>query len=395
MTSEGKPAPRGPVLESLQNALLGDRRPLLWILCAVSALFLALACAGAANLLLARGVRRRPEMVVRLVLGAGRGRLIRELLTETLLLAAAGGLLGLALSALASGWLRLLLPDVALGSPSFPLATAALVLTLALAVTILCGVAPAFHATGADLNSSLNAGNSGLSTSAPRRRIFTAHELFAGGQLVLAMVLLISTGLLLRSIVARLRFPLGFQPQDVAVIQIPKLTGDIAAAKNYEQQHGRTNWRSRSSAEAQRQSLGPVDEAAAARHELFHVEATHRLAELPGVVSVAVVDTPPFTKGAFDLASQRCLFDSRNNEIVAHGVLFHHVSTNAFRLLGIPLLAGRIFLPDDVPPRDAWSIHGTPIGSGPMCRNPKAQRSSMHVGPPIVAKPEPDRSDAL
>jgi putative ABC transport system permease protein len=354
VASEGKSASGGPVLESLQNALLGDRRPLLWILCAVSVLFLALACAGVANLLLARGVRRRREMVVRLVLGAGRGRLIRQLLTETMLLAAAGGLLGLAFSALASRWLRLLLPEVERGSVSFPFATAALVLALALAVTILCGVAPAFHATGADLNSSLKAVNSGLSVSTPRRRIFTAHELFAGGQLILAMVLLISTGLLLRSMVARLRIPLGFQPQDVAVVKIPTLPADSAATKNYEQQHGRPNWRSKSDMEAMQQALGPADDAAAARHELFYADATHRLAELPGVVSLAVMDTPPFTKGAFDLASRRCLVDSRDSEIVARGVLFRYASTDAFRLLGVPLLAGRTFLPDDIPPRDTW-----------------------------------------
>jgi hypothetical protein len=106
--------------------------------------------------------------------------------------------------------------------------------------------------------------------------------------------------------------------------------------------------------EAVQQALGPGDEAAAARHELFYVDATHRLAELPGVVSVAVIDTPPFAKGAFDLASQRCLFDSRDRELVARGVLFRSVSTDAFRLLGIPLLAGRTFLPGDIPPRDAW-----------------------------------------
>lgn len=351
--SEGKQVSRGPVLESLQNALLGDRRPLLWILCAVSVLFLALACAGVANLLLARGVRRRREMVVRLVLGAGRGRLIRQLLTETLLLAAAGGLLGLAFSALASHWLRLLLPDVARGGAWLPLATGALVLALALSVTILCGIAPAFHATGADLNSSLKAGNNGLIASVSRR-LFTAHELFAGGQLILAMVLLISTGLLLRSMATRLRFPLGFEPQDVAVVKIPSLPGDSAAAKNYEQQHGRPHWGSKSSMEAMQQALRPADDATTARHELFHFEATHRLAELPGVISVAVIDTPPFTKGAFDLASRRCLVDSRDRELVACGILFREVSINTFRLLGIPLLAGRTFVPGDIPPRDAW-----------------------------------------
>jgi hypothetical protein len=349
-TSRRSGAAGGPVLEPLQRAVLGDRRPLLWILCAVSVLFLALACAGVANLLLARGVRRRPEMVMRRVLGAGRGRLVRELLTETLLLAAAGGLAGCVLAAAASEWLRRLLPEAAQPSATIAWANGALVAALALAVTVLCGLAPAFHATGADLHSSIKAGAGGRS----RRRLFTPHEVFAGGQLVLTMVLLIATGLLLRSMAARLHMPLGFQPQDVVIVRIPSLTGDTEAAKRYEQQHGRPRRASASSVAEYMQVMEPRDEAAAAQHEGFHAEVMHRLAGLPGVESIAVIDSPPFTKGAFDLVARRCLFDSHDSRLVASGVLFREVSVNAFRVLGMRLLAGRTFSEDDLPGRDAW-----------------------------------------
>jgi ABC-type antimicrobial peptide transport system permease subunit len=131
-------------VESLHDVLLGARKPLLWILSAVSLLFLALACAGVANLLLAHAVRGRAEVVVRAVLGAGWRRLIRQLLTETLLLSAAGGLLGLAFSVLARYGLQSLIPEMMKDAASFSPATIALAIALTLLVTILCDVAPAF-----------------------------------------------------------------------------------------------------------------------------------------------------------------------------------------------------------------------------------------------------------
>ena len=228
----------GPVLQSLQTFLRGDRRPLLWILSTVSMLFLLLACAGAANLLLAQGVRRRPAMVIRLVLGAGRWRLIRQLLTETLLLAAAGGLLGIWLSIIAGRWLETQLPELRVGQAFVP-AAVLLVVGLALAVTILCGLAPALHATGTDLNSSLKLGSSGIKVSKAGRRSFTSYEFLAGVQLALAMALLIATGLLLRSLTAMLNLPLGLQPQNVAVFRtaLPFLPEVTDVEENYRQQH--------------------------------------------------------------------------------------------------------------------------------------------------------------
>lgn len=102
----------GPVLQSLQAFLRGDRRPLLWILCTASTLFLLLACTGVANLLFAQSVRRRPQMAIHLVLGAGRWRLVRQLLAETLVLATGGGLVAMWLSTLAERWIAAQLPDL-------------------------------------------------------------------------------------------------------------------------------------------------------------------------------------------------------------------------------------------------------------------------------------------
>jgi hypothetical protein len=346
-----------PTLESLHDYLLGDRRPLLWILSVVSVLFLVLACAGVANLLLARGVRRRSEMVVRAVLGAERGRLIRQLLTETLLLAAAGGLLGLAFSALARYGLRQLLPQVMAGSATFSRATIALLALLTLGVTILCGLAPALQATGADLNSSLKAGNSGWSATALRRRMLSAHELLAGGQLLLAMVLLISAGLLLRSAVARLHFPLGFQPRDVAVVKIdlPDLPAFRDAGAAYSRQHPK-GVRFKSEREEEQQALAPGAEAQAARNALYYREATRRMSEMPEVLSVAFMNPPPFTHSAFRGALLRPHTGHAgygSSDVLSEAVL-SEVSTDALDILGIRLLAGRFFQPEDIPPPDAW-----------------------------------------
>jgi hypothetical protein len=357
--SKGTKMPGGSNLtvESLHDALLGDRKPLLWILSAVSLLFLALACAGVANLLLARGVRRRPEMVVRAALGAGRGRLIRQLLTETLLLAGAGGLLGLALSVLARYGLESLIPEMMKDAASFSPATIALVIALTLAVTVLCGVAPAFHATGADLNASLKAG-SVSSASLFRRHRFSVHELYAGGQLILAMVLLISTGLLLRSMAARLDYSLGFEPKNLAVVHValPRPAAAWTTLSNYWKQNPGAP-RSHAAEEASRPGTEPAWEAIVARQEMFYQEATRRLTELPGVVSVAVMDVPPFTKDSTPFGQGLGSADRPANGEKGRGLppgRYREVSPGAFRVLSIHLLAGRDFLPSDFPPPEEW-----------------------------------------
>jgi len=285
--------PGGPLLESLHTFVMGDRRPLLWMMWAVSMLFLLLACAGAASLLLARGVRRRPEMAVRLVLGAGRKRLLRQMLTEVLILAMAGGLLGLGFSAVGSRWLQLILPAAQGTTSSTPLflAIIALLAALAVTVTILCGLAPAFHVTSGDLYTFLKTGNSGIPAAAPRRRIATSHELLAGLQLVLAMALLISTGLLLRSMSARLNLPLGFQPKDVAVIEVkvPRLPATIEAGQNYYLKHNLDPDRvlvGQDAVAAQR-ALSPWTDAERTRNKLFYNAAVYGLAGLPGADSQA------------------------------------------------------------------------------------------------------------
>ena len=385
-TVDSQDLPAGAVnlvtLDSLHDAILGDRRPSLWILSAVSALFLALACAGVANLLLARGVRRRPEMVVRAVLGAERGRLIRQLLCETLLLAAAGGLLGIGISVLAHYGLGMLFPALMKDTAPVSPAAIALVVVLTVVVSILCGVAPAFHATGVDLNSALKAGNTVASTSALRRGRFSAHELFAGGQLMLAMILLIATGLLLHSLNARINFPMGFSPKDIALVKVrfPYPLNLRAVIKNYWTQHP-CCVRTPAADKEMEKSTGPANEAEIAIKKQFYLDATRRLAEVPGVVSVAAMNTPPLTKDADFCCMGLGEFDrpepgERHPRGVGFGY-YREVSVGALSMLGIRLVAGRDFVPSDIPTIDAfkvWLYHendNTPRPTEPVIVNEK------------------------
>ncbi len=352
----------GPVLQSLQTALRGERRPLLWILLAVSILFLLLACAGATNLLLAQGVRRRPEMVVRLALGAGRWRLVRQLLVETLLLAVAGGLLGIWLSTIAGRWLQMQLPDMQ-GSQVFVPATLALAGGLALAVTILCGLAPALHATGADLNACLRAGASGITASTFKRRFFSSHEFLAGVQLTLALVLLISAGLLLRSLVAKLNAPLGFESRDVAKIEVvlPQLPGMTTAYLNFMRERNLDPHQqiSGKAVEDMDRTLGPARKKETTRNLLFQREAQRRLAELPEIVSVDALSPAPFSVIFSNLEAFGLYLVHpqvyRSHPDPASGTFplsveadQRRAGVHTFEILGARILAGRNFKPEDV-----------------------------------------------
>lgn len=352
----------GPVLESLQTTLRGDRRPLLWILLAVSILFLLLVCAGAANLLLAQGVRRHHEMAVRLVHGAGRWRLVRQLLAETLLTVALAGLLGILLSTLGARWLRMELPDMQ-GSHVFVPATLELAGGLVLAVTILCGLAPALQAARVDLNASLKGSASGITESALKRRFFSSREFLVGAQLALALILLVSAGLLLRSLAAKLNAPFGFDSRNVAKIEavLPQLPEMTAALANFKREHnlGPQQAPTGNMVDEMNRALQPARKKEAARSVLFQHDARHRLAELPEVVSVDALSPAPFSAilATFEALGYSVVparvYESQPDP--ASGLFPPSVDADqrfagphTFEILGAHLLAGRNFTPDDV-----------------------------------------------
>jgi hypothetical protein len=227
-----------------------------------------------------------------------------------LILAAAGGLLGLALSAAGNKWLQLIWPAAQRTTSNAPpfIAIIALLAALAVTATILCGLAPAFHITGGELYTFLKTGKSAIS-SPRRRRGATSHELLAGFQLVLAMALLISTGLLLRSMNNRLNLPLGFQYQNIAVIETgapPPLPALIEARQNYYSKHNPSDPNRDyvgKDAIAIANALKPWTDAERTRNKLFYNAAIKALAGLPGAVSVAMMSPAPFKRGGMPMGA--------------------------------------------------------------------------------------------
>jgi predicted permease len=186
---------------------------------AVVALVLLIACANIANLLLARSTARARELAVRQALGARRSRLIRQLITESLLLALAGGLLGVALASVAN---RLLLRMVSGGLDSIPLDvsidTRLLLFTLAvtIATALIFGTVPAFRATRLQLTDTLKAGRSPLGASGKNALAKT----LVISQVALSLVLMVGAGLFLRSLVNLNNVDTGFNKENVLRLEI-------------------------------------------------------------------------------------------------------------------------------------------------------------------------------
>src|SRR4029077_1121021 len=181
----------------LRDELAGDVKPALLVLAGAVGFVLLLACANVANLLLARGARRQQEISVRCAIGAGRSRVMRQLLTESLLLGALGGIAGLILARWTIDGLVALSPidvsQIAHVRLSYPVL--AFTGAVSLFTAILAGLAPAFETSRADFTA-LKSGVRQIGSDARRRR--WRHSLIVA-ELALAVVLLIGAGLMLRS----------------------------------------------------------------------------------------------------------------------------------------------------------------------------------------------------
>lgn len=204
-----------PVDEEVRG---GARRALLLLFAAVSLLML-MACANVANLLLARSEGRQREISVRAAIGAGKARLVRQLLTESLVLASAGAALGLALAAVGVRWIAARgLTGIPALSP-IGIEPRMLLFTAALTVftTLLFGLAPALRTLRLDLNESLRAS---AANSPEDRRGQPLRRSIAGAQMALAVVLLLAAGLMVRTLAALTGLDLGFDPNRVLTVRL-------------------------------------------------------------------------------------------------------------------------------------------------------------------------------
>jgi predicted permease len=276
--------------------------PIAILVMAAVGLVLLIACANVSNLMLARAAARRKEIAVRLALGASRWRLIRLLLTESLLLAVLGGLAGLFLAVVLPPILLSVIPEAGLDVDFKPNATVfAYMFLLSLITGVVFGLAPAIESTKPNLTAALRSTRNTPRSSRPHLR-----NLLVISQVAVSLVLLIGAGLLVRGLQQAQSAGLGFDQKDLVVLSMDLTT------QGY-------------------------DEARAAT---LHAQLFERLKVLPGIKSVSVAETAPFA-GRRDAAI----------EIDGHGsalsVGANGISAEYFQTLGIPLRRGRLFSEED------------------------------------------------
>ncbi|HYK42924.1 MAG TPA: ABC transporter permease [Thermoanaerobaculia bacterium] len=291
--------------QPLSQALLGSVRPALVVLLATVGLVLLIACANVANLTLARATGREREIAVRSALGAARGRLVRLLLTESVALAVAGGVLG----ALAAYWAVSLLPRFApAGMPRVgSVHVDALVLLFALAVSVatgvLFGLVPALEASRVSLSQKLKEGGRGAAGS---RRAGRVRHVLVVAEVALSVVVLVGAGLLVRSLGRLLHVDAGFQPSNLVTFHL-----ELSRFQN------------------------PQKRAEVAR------AALERLAAIPGVAAAGGgTGLPPETP---QRATRFAIAGRSIDDPDASSAYFLAVSPDYFRALGTRVLAGRAF----------------------------------------------------
>ena len=263
----------------LQEEMVGEYRPALAALSAATALVLLIACTNVAGLLLARGVTRRRALAVCAALGAGRGRIVRQLLTESVVLGLSGGVLGLASAAVVLRAVPALVPGNVERLDEVGLDGAVLAFTIGLSVVVglVFGAKPAFQWSGSQLLRTLIEGSARPTGGFGLLRANRTRAMLAAAQVALALVLLVGAVLLLRSFVGLVTLDRGYDPDNVitAGATYPVIRPDrLATREEFNEQLARADARSR----------GFYGELA---------EAMDGLARLPDVVAVGVTSRLP------------------------------------------------------------------------------------------------------
>jgi putative ABC transport system permease protein len=299
-------------LSGAREELVGDLRPTLLVLLGAVGFVLLIACANVANLLLARAAGRGREIAVRVALGASRARIVRQLLTESLLLACAGGLLGLLLAVWGVDLLSSFIPqDVPrFDQTNLDLPVLGFTLGASLLTGILFGLAPAVHSARLDMNDSLKEGGRGATEGRGRNRV---HSLLVVTEVALSLVLLIGAGLLVRSFIKLRNTDPGFDPRNT-------LTASL--------------------------SLAPVRYAKDEQVNQFYDQLIERVRALPGVEAVGAVAPLPLSGNGM---SYSFIITDRPEPPPGQGLSAsaRFVTPGYFRAMGIPLRRGRLFTEQD------------------------------------------------
>jgi putative ABC transport system permease protein len=340
-------------LSPLQTALVGDVRPALLVILGAVALVLLIACANVASLLLAHNSGRQREIAIRTALGAGRFRLVRQMLTESILLALAGGIAGILLANNVVGLLK------SLGTESLPRlqevsvngSVLAFTAVIAILTGILFGLGPALQASRRDLTHSLREGGATGDSRSKHR----AHDALIVVEVALSLVVLIASGLLLNSFWRLIHAPAGFDPSNVMTAQVSLVL------PSYEPEP---------------------------RRIAFFSQLQERIQALPGVESAGYVSELPLSGQANDtffdivehpVADQNNLNDADDRVIAG----------SYFQTMRIPLLAGRDFGRQDTADASGVVIINEPFAKRYFAgENPIREHLKLYEGKPTLTTRE-------
>ncbi len=296
----------------LQSAIVGDLQRPLYVIMAAVAVVLLIACANVANLMLVRATGREGEMAIRTALGAGRSRLIRQLITESMILSLVGAIAGVLL---AKWGMRVL---IAMAPTDLPRVKAvaidgtALVVTggAALIIGLLFGVLPALQTSAGQLSEALRAGARGTRT---RRHANRTKRIIVTAEVALAVTLLTGAGLLIRSFRELMAVDPGFKPDHIMTMRV------LLPQKTYD-------------------TLSKIAS--------FARQLESRASALPGVRSAALGNAVPLDGTSFWLSFMvRGRAPVRQSDQPSASIRM--VTANYFRVLGTPLLLGRVFTAED------------------------------------------------
>ena len=311
--SEAYPATntgRGVRVMSMRESYLGETQTLLVVLFVSVIVFLLIACANVTGLQLVRATTRRREMAVRLALGADRARLVRQLMTEGMLLSLLGGMAGALLAYWAVDGLRPFIPEGLLpGYAAIAIDTRVLLFSLCLALIAgtVCGLAPAFVSARQNLTDALKDGSRAASAGLGRIRKPGLQQLLVATEVALALMLLVGAGLMVRTLRSQLSVSPGFDAAGVTTARLTLPAGYVAE-----------------------------------RRALFATQLVERLRSVPGAASASVSSDVPL-RGTSSAAT---LVMPAGAEPVRY--YRHYITPGFFTTLGIPLVRGRAFADSDV-----------------------------------------------
>jgi putative ABC transport system permease protein len=341
----------GVAIVPLHEQLFGHLKPALLVLLGAVGFVMLIACANVANLLLARGVRRERELSIRAAIGASRWRLIRQLLTESLLLGFIGCASGLLLAYAGIQLIVSLAPgDVPhLDSVTIDPRIVAFAVSLAAFASILFGLAPVWQLSRLRLRQSLADGGRTATMGAVRHAVGGALVI---GEIALSLVLLVGASLLVRSFVSLVNVDPGFRKENLLALQV-----------------------------------FAFDRKPTAEHRAaFFDETLLRIRSLPGVTGAAAVQSPPmFLKSDYAISSTFTIEGRPTSPAAAPRAYGNVVTPSYFSVMGVPILAGR-----DFNDRDRRNMTPVVLINETVARrewpneNPIGKRITVRVGPPVA-----------